>query len=64
MEMEESKRHQLLQAVRILSTILHFSEEQFDFSSEEGKEFIKEGRDACTALEAEIQTLFSENRFY
>ena len=58
MVVKESKRHQLMQAVRTVSTIVQFSERKFDFSCEDGQEMIKEAKEACKLLEKEIEILF------
>jgi hypothetical protein len=55
---EPSKKHRLLEAIRILSTIVQFSEKKVDFSDENGKEIIKEAKEACIFLENEIENLF------
>ncbi len=58
MDIKESKRHQLLQAVRILSTIIQFNERRYDFASEDGKELLEEAKAACAVLEAEVNELY------
>jgi hypothetical protein len=55
MAFKESKRHQLLQAIRTLSSIVQFVDRDFDFSSKDGKEMLKEAREACLLLEKEIE---------
>lgn len=55
---QPSKRHQLLEAIRILSTIVQFSEKKVDLSNENGKEIIREAKEACKFIESEIEILF------
>ncbi len=55
---QPSKRHQLLQAIRILRSIVQFSEKKVDLSNENGKEIIMEAKEACKLLESEIEILF------
>lgn len=58
MAVKESKRHQMLQAVRTVSTIVQFVERKFDFTSEDGREMLQEAKEACQLLEKEIEVLF------
>jgi hypothetical protein len=55
---QPSKKHQLLEAIRILSSIVQFSEKKVDLSGESGKEIIKEAKAACKLLESEIERLY------
>lgn len=61
MTTKQSKRHELLEAIRILSTIVQFSERKFDFSSDDGIEILKEAKAACQCLEREIQLSYPED---
>lgn len=58
MAVKESKRHQMLQAVRTVSTIVQFLERKFDFNTEDGQEMLEEAKEACKLLEKEIDVLF------
>lgn len=59
---KESKRHQMLQSVRTVSTIIQFVERKFDFTSEDGQEMLEEAKEACQLLEKEIDLMFPKKQ--
>jgi hypothetical protein len=58
MAIKESKRHQMLQAVRTVSIIMQFLDKKFDFSTAEGKDMLNEAKEACLYLEKEIDSAY------
>lgn len=55
---KNKRKHDIIHAFRILSSLVDFIEEGIDFSTQDGKEILEEARQAKIFLEVEIASLF------
>lgn len=51
------KKHDMLQAIRVLSYLVDFIDDGIDFSSEDGQDLLAEARAAKRLIAKEISTL-------
>jgi hypothetical protein len=53
----DRRKHDLIQALRILTSLVEFIDDGIDFNSEEGLSILEEARQAKRIIESEIETI-------